>query len=380
MTDFNIGPQQKDLVEEIRSLAREKIAPLAGELDGKGDLEFDFGPAETLAQNNLLTPTVPVEYGGRGLDYFSTALMLEELGAACAGVATVVAANIHAASPIILAGTGRQKDAFLSSLASRSPNLAAFALTESGSGSDIAAIASLARKINGHWEINGIKDYVINGGVARFTTLFAATDPQNVKAGMMAFIIPEDTPGLRVGSVRRKMGIRYARTAELILEKALVGGDMAIGPKGGAYLLLMQTFDRGRALSGAVGVGIARAAYEFALRFSKERQRFGRQVFDQQAISFSLADLAVKIESARLLVWKACWLIDNDLDYTLASSMAKIAGSQVAQEAAAAAMDICGGRGFLKDFPVERYLRDARVLSVIEGTNHIQKAIIASLL
>ena len=380
MADFNISSRQKDLVEEVRALALNSIAPVAGRLDEEGDSAFDFGPAKTLAENNLLTPTIPGEYGGRGLDYFSTALLLEELGAVCAGVATVVAANIHAASPIILAGTGRQKETFLSALAAAKPNLAAFALTEPQSGSDISAITTLAQKTNGHWEISGVKDFVINGGVAHFTTLFAATDMENKKAGMLAFIIPEGTPGLKVGAVRRKMGIRYARTVELVLEKALVSTDLAIGPRGWAYLLLMQTFDRGRALSGAVGVGIARAAYEYALQFSKERQRFGRSVFSQQSISFTLAELAIKIESARLLVWKACWLIDNDLDYTLASSMAKIAGSQAAQEAAAAAMDICGGRGFLKDYPVEKYLRDSRVLSLIEGTNHIQKAIIASLL
>lgn len=380
MADFNINHEQKELVEEVRALAQNLIAPPAGRLDTAGDNTFDFGPAKTLAEYNLLTPTVPMEYGGRGLDYFSTALMLEELGAACAGVATVVAANIHAASPIILAGTGRQKEALLSSLTESDPKLAAFALTEPNSGSDISAVATLAEKTKDGWEINGVKDFVINGGVAHFTTLFAATDMQNKKAGLMAFIIPSGTPGLRVGAVRNKMGIRYARTAELILEKAFVTGDLTIGPKGGAYLLLMQTFDRGRALSGAVGVGIARAAYEFALQFSKERHQFDKPVFSQQAISFTLAELAIKIESARLMVWKACWLIDNDLDYTLASSMAKIAGSQAAQEVTAAAMDICGGRGYLKQYPVERYLRDARVLSLIEGTNHIQKAIIASLL
>ncbi|MFZ5642037.1 MAG: acyl-CoA dehydrogenase family protein [Bacillota bacterium] len=380
MADFNINSNQRELVEEVRALAQGYIAPVAARLDEKGDSTFDFGPVKKLAEKKLLTPTVPLEYGGRGLDYFSTALILEELGWACAGVATVVAANIHAASPIILAGTGSQKEIFLSALAEPRPNLAAFALTEPESGSDISAVATRAEKTNGGWEISGVKDFVINGGVAHFTTLFAATDLKNKKAGMMAFIIPSSNPGLKVGEVRGKMGVRYARTAELVLDKVFVPGELAIGPKGGAYLLLMQTFDRGRALSGAVGVGIARAAYEFALQFSRERQRFGRPIFSQQAISFALAELAIKIESARLMVWKACWLIDNDLDYTLASSMAKIAGSEVAQEAAAAAMDICGGRGYLRQFPVERYLRDARVLSLIEGTNHIQKAIIASLL
>lgn len=380
MADFNINNEQKKLIEEARALALNRIAPVAGKLDEEGDDTFNFGPVKTLAENNLLTPTVPEEYGGRGLDYFSTALMLEEIGAVCAGVATVVAANIHAASPIILAGTDRQKETFLSSLAGLKPNLASFALTEPEAGSEIAAISTHAVKTKGAWEISGIKDFVINGGVAHFTTLFATTDLHNKKAGMTAFIIPSGTPGLKTGAVRNKMGIRYARTAELILEKAILTDDLVIGPRGSAYLLLMQTFDRGRALAGAVGLGIARAAYEYALQFSKDRIQFGRSVFSRQAVSFDLAELAMKIESARLMVWKACWLIDNDMDYTLASSMAKIAGSRTAQEVTAAAMDICGGRGFLRQYPIEKCLRDARVLSLLEGTNSIQKAIIASLL
>lgn len=380
MADFHINDEQRKLVERVKQIGEEKIAPLVRKLDDEGDSQFNFAPAEVLAKHNLLTPTVPEKYGGRGLDYFSTALVLEELGAVCSGVATVVTANIHAACPIILAGTAEQKESFLTPLATSKPYLASFALTESEAGSDISAIKTLARKKNGVWNITGEKDFIINGGVAHFTTLFATTDLQNSKAGMVAFILPNHLPGLKVGAVRNKMGIRYVRTTQLILEDAPVADHLVIGPKGSAYLLLMQTFDRGRALAGAVGVGIARTAFEYALHFSKNRQQFGRSVFSRQAISFALAELAVKIESARLLVWKACWLIDNDGDYTMASSMAKIAGSQVAQEAASVAMDVCGGRGFLKDYPVEKYLRDARVLSLIEGTNHVQKAVIASLL
>lgn len=250
-------------------------------------------------------------------------------------------------------------------------------MTEPEAGSDIASISTLAVKNKEGWSINGIKEFIINGGVASFTTLFATNDPNKKRSGMMAFVLPAGLPGLREGAVRRKLGIRYVHTTQLVLDQVTVPDAMVIGKQGSAYLLLMQTFDRGRALAGAVGVGLARAAYEYALKYSKKRHQFGRPVFTQQAVAFNLADLLTKIEAARLLV-KACWLIDQDLDYTMLSSMAKVAGSSIAQEAAATAMDICGGRGYLKGCSVEKYLRDARVMSLIEGTNNIQRAVIAS--
>lgn len=378
MVDFALSPAQEQLMEEFRDLTVHKIAPLVANLDAAGDEHFDFLPAQILAEHNFLTPTIPREYGGRGLDYFTTSLVLEELAATCAGVASVVTANIHAASPIILAGTRQQKKTYLPLLADKKAHLAALALTEPEAGSDIASISTLAVKNKGGWIINGVKEFVISGGIASFTTLFATTNPDQKRSGMIAFVLPSGLLGLKEGQVRRKMGIRYARTAQLILEQVPATDEMVIGKEGSAYLLLMQTFDRGRALAGAVGVGLARAAYEYALEYSKKRHQFGRPVFSQQAVAFNLADLLTKIEAARLLVWKACWLIDQDLDYSMLSSMAKITGSSLAQEATAAAMDICGGRSYLKGLPVEKYLRDARVLSLIEGTNNIQKAVIAS--
>lgn len=380
VVNFNISSEQQLLLEEVNALACGWMAPAAEQSGEAGEKLFFDGLITSLAEHKLLTPTVPQHYGGRGLGYFSTALVLEELGALCTSVATVVTANIHAASPIILAGSTKQKETFLPPLACGKTHLAAFALTEPEAGSDITAIATKAYRKDNQWVINGVKEFVINGGLAHFTTLFATTDAKGKRASLVAIIIPKDINGLKIGAVYDKMGIEYVRTTKLILEDVSVPGELAIGPRGSAYLLLMQTFDRGRALAGAVGVGLARAAYEFALQYSKRRHQFGRPVFTQQAVSFALAELAAKIESARLMVWKACWLIDNDMDYTMASSMAKITGSQVAQEATAMAMDICGGRGYLKDWPVEKYLRDARVLSLIEGTNNIQKAVIASLL
>lgn len=393
MPDFSLTAEQEKLVEELRGLVTRKIAFSSLEFDRIGDRTFDFSLAKILAELNLLTPTIPRDYGGRGLDYFTTALVLEELSAGCAGLAAVVTANIHAASPIILGGTTSQKESFLSLLTNPHVNLAAFALTESGSGSDIGEMKTFAAPLSqegcnaaagpdssGQWLVNGSKDYVINGGVAKFISLFATTDPRNIRGSMMAFIVPSGTPGMSVGAVRNKMGIRYANTVQLVFDTLIVHREFVIGRPGSAYLLLMQTFDRGRSLAGAVGVGIARAAFDYALKYSKERVQFGNPVYSYQGISFTLADLATKIEAARMLVWKACWLIDRELDYTMASSMAKLAGSRVAVEAASAAMEICGGGGYMVGHPVEKYLRDARVMPLIEGTDHIQKAVIASLL
>lgn len=392
MIDFTLTREQENLLEEVKEIAGSQIAPLVEKIDREDGDAFNFAPVEELAGSRLLTPTIPREYNGRGLDYFTTALMLEELSAVCAGVAAVVTANIHAASPIILAGTDRQKDLFLPLLAGPVANLASFALTEEVSGSDMGAMETRAIPLNGKgkpvsgkdraaaWLIEGAKKYIINGGVAEFVTLFASTDPGNKKGSMMAFVVPSGTKGLSVEEVHSKMGIRYARTVLMKFNKLKLDDGHVIGKPGSAYLLLMQTFDRGRSLAGAIGVGIARAAYEFALKYSRERIQFGRPVYKNQGVSFALAEMATRIEAARMLVWKACWLIDREMDYTMASSMAKLAGSRAAVESSSLAMEICGGAAYIKGHPVERYLRDARIMPLIEGTDNIQKAVIASLL
>ncbi|WP_018085072.1 acyl-CoA dehydrogenase family protein [Desulfurispora thermophila] len=391
MVSFELTPAQEELREEVRALVQERIAPAALQIDRQGDLSFDYSLAGLLAGKNLLAPTVPREYGGRGLDYFTTALLLEEISAGCAGLAAVVMANIHAASPLILAGSREQKQKYLPLLTGPQANLAAFALTEKAAGSDMGALETSATPCREEsaapaggggqrWLLNGSKDYVINGGVARFITLFATTDPANKRGSMLSFLVPGDAPGLQVGAVRQKMGIRYAHTVQLLFNNVRLEAENVIGRPGSAYLLLMQTFDRGRALAGAIGIGIARAAYEYALQYSKERVQFGRPVFSHQGVSFTLAELATSIEAARLLVWKACWLIDRDLDYSMASSMAKLAASRVAVQVTAKAMEICGGSSYLQGHPVEMYLRDARVLPIIEGTDNVQKLVITSLL
>ncbi|MGE5396430.1 MAG: acyl-CoA dehydrogenase family protein [Chitinophagales bacterium] len=382
MISLELTREQKKWVETARGVVKEEISPRALELDQKGDAEFDWAPVKALAECNLVCPTVPREYGGPGLGHLTTAIVMEEIAAGCAGVAAVVAANMHAAAPIILAGTEYQKETFLVPLVLPEPSVASFALTEPEAGSDVESINAFAQFENHKYRLTGRKDFVLNASVAKFISVFAATTHQQKRSSMRAFIVPNPSSGLVIGQNRRKAGIRYANTSELILdgveipERNVIGGDKA----GSGYLLLTQAFDRGRALVGAIAVGIARAAYEMALDFARERIQFGKPIIEHQSVAFALADMATKIELARLITWKACWLIDQDQDYTTASSMAKLVTSQVAQEVTCQAADILGSRGYLANSLADKLVRDARVLSTIEGTNQIQRAIIASLL
>lgn len=382
MVSMELTREQKRWVQRVKLIVEQDINPHALELDQKSDDQFDWSLVNILAYHNLICPTIPQEYGGLGLNHLTAALILEEIAAGCAGAAAVVAANTHACSPIILAGSKQQKELFLPLLASTKPVLASFALTEPQAGSDVEAISTLAHVEGAEYVLNGRKDFVLNASTATFLSVFAATNSGNKRTSLRAFIIPSSSPGLIIGENRQKIGIRYANTSEVILDKVrvpenhVIGGDRA----GSGYLLLTQTFDRGRALVGAIAVGVARAAFELALEFAKERVQFGKPIIRHQAIAFSLAEMATKIEMARLITWKACWLIDQDQDYTTASSMAKLVTSQVAQEVTGMAADILGGRGYLANTRIDMLVRDARVLNTIEGTNNIQKAIIASLL
>ncbi|MGE5423175.1 MAG: acyl-CoA dehydrogenase family protein [Ignavibacteriales bacterium] len=382
MINLELSREQKKLVQKTRELVQEEIKPRALELDKAGDSQFDWSLVKILAGYNLVCPTIPQEYGGLGLGHLAAALVIEEIAYGCAGAAAVVDANMHAASPIILGGNPEQKLKFLPLLTSAVPALAAFALTESGAGSDIDSISTQAVLRKKEYIINGRKDFILNASVASYFAVFAATDPRQKRASLRAFIVPSTAEGLKVGRVRNKSGIRYANTSEVILnnlaipESYVVGGDRS----GSGYLLMAQTFDRGRALVGATAVGIARSAYEMALDHAKTRKQFGKPLIENQTVAFALAEMATKIELSRLITWKACLLIDNDQDYTTASSMAKLFASEVAQEITCKAADIIGSHGYLADSFADKYVRDARVLSTIEGTNNIQKAIIASLL
>lgn len=376
--DLSLSNQQKELIESIRFTASRETQRYAGEDRQEASFHWDF--VSSLSRLNLVCPTVPPQYGGLGLDLFSSALVVEEIAAASPGVAAVIAATLHAAEPIILAGTEEQKSEFLTVLTGENAGLAAFALTEPSGGSDLNAMNSVAVAGTEGYLLNGCKDYVINAQVAKFVSVIAATDLNDKKASLRVFLVPQGTPGLNVDHVYQTSGINFARIGRLRFKDALISSRQVIKSReaGSGYLLLTQTFDVGRALVSALAVGIARAALEAALEFAENRRQFGTVIKRHQAIAFTLADMATQIEMARLMTWKACWLIDQGGDYSAASAMAKLASSTMAQQVTCAAADILGAQGYMRGTPVEQLVRDARVLSTIEGTNHMQRAVISS--
>ncbi|NPV93013.1 MAG: hypothetical protein HPY50_19775 [Firmicutes bacterium] len=380
--DLSLSKQQAELVQTVRGLAETEIKPYIQGRDFPNKDGFDWHLVNKLSELNLVCPTIPVEYGGLGLDIFTTCLVVEELAAACSGLTAVVDANVHAVQPILLAGSERQKQRVLPKLAGSNASLSAFALTESSGGSDINSMTTFAEKTAQGYVVNGRKDYILNAPQAEFISLFAFSDRIQKKSSMRCFIIPRDTPGVSTGNVRDMAALDYAEIAEVVFDNAAVDQSMVIKsdePYSG-YLLLSQTFDIGRVLVGATSVGISRAAYELAYGHADGRIQFDRKIKNHQAVSHTLAEMATRIEMARLITWKACWLIDKGDDFTVASAMAKLAASTIAQEVTAEAADILGARAYEKGSPMERLLRDARILSTIEGTNYIQRNIIASLL
>ncbi|MGS0765331.1 acyl-CoA dehydrogenase family protein [Syntrophomonas curvata] len=380
--DLSLNRQQSHLVNLVQQLAREEIRPYAQSHDFTRNEGFDWYLVRQLGKHNLVCPTIPREYGGLGLDIFTTALIVEEIACACPGLAAVIDTNLHAVQPLLLAGSEEQKTRFLPLLTGREAHLAAFALTEPSGGSDLNAMHTFAEKNGQQFIIDGKKDYILNTPEASFISLFAMTNLRKKKASMRYFVIPRDTPGVKIGKTRAMQVLDYARLGELIFDNAVLDSDFVIKVKEplSGYLLMNQTFDIGRALVGATSVGIARAAYELAYEFADQRIQFGRKIKDHQSVSYALVEMATKIEMARLLTWKACWLIDRGDDYTVASAMAKLSASVIAQEVTRMAADILAARAFEKGSYIGQLLRDAMALSTIEGTNNIQRNIIVSLL
>lgn len=382
MINLELTCEQKKLVQITRELVNQDIRPKSLDFDQRGDTQFEWSMVNTLTEEKLICPIIPREYGGLEADYLTTALVLEEIAAGCAGLAAVIIANIHAVSPVIIAGSKQQKETFLPPQTSTTPVLASFAVTEAEAGSDLASISALAQQEEGEYVITGTKDFIFNASVANFFSVFANVNSSLNLSNIRAFIIPASSPGLTIGAVRNKVGLRYANTSEVIFKQVripkynVIGGDRA----GSGYLLLTQTLDRGRALVGASAVGLGRAAYEMAMDFAENRRQFGKPLLEHQSIAFTLAEMATKIELARLITWKACWLIDQNQDHTSASSMAKLVASQMAQEVTCMAADILGRNGCLAHNQADKLFRDARILSTVEGTSNIQKAIIAALL
>lgn len=377
MIGFSLTDEQRELQTLARDFAQNEIAPVAAQLDRTGDYPFSIlGKAHALGLMNL---TIGDAYGGGGLGWLEACIVGEEFAAACAGVTTAVNANDLALTPIELAATEDQKRKFIPPIA-REGGLAAFCVTEPGAGSDVAAMRTRAVKSGVQYILNGSKHFITNGTVAHLLTVFASTAPEKKHHGISLFAVPADLPGITRRHMGEKMGHRASDTAEIVFEDVAVPAANLIGKENDGFKVAMETFDRTRVGVGASGVGVARAALEAAVKFVKERQQFSQPIAAFQGVQFMLADMAMKIETARLAVWHAAWLTDQKLPYSYASAIAKAYGSDIAMQVSTDAVQLLGGYGYMADYRVEKYMRDAKLLQIYEGTNQIQRVVIAKAL
>ncbi len=374
MIDFSLTDEQKALQQLAREFAQNEIAPRALELDQTG--EYPFALIKKAHGLGLLNLTMPEEFGGGGLGWLEASIVGEEFAAACAGVTTAVNANELALTPIDIAGSEEQRQKWLTPIA-RDGGLAAFCVTEPGAGSDVSAMQTRAVRKGAEYILNGTKHFITNGSVAHQLTVFAQTDPAQKHRGISAFVVPADSPGTTRRSMGHKMGHRTSDTAEIVFEDVRVPAANMLGAEGSGFKTAMQTFDVTRIGVGAAGVGVARAALEASLKFTNERKQFGQAIANFQAVQFMLADMAMQIETARLAVYHAAWLTDRKLPYAFASAIAKAYGSDVAMQVTTDAVQLHGGYGYMSEFKVEKYMRDAKLLQIYEGTNQIQRLVIA---
>ncbi len=361
-----------------RRIAEEKIKPKRAALDEKE--EFPWELMDVLAKSDLFGIIIPTEYGGFGGSCFENCLAVEELGRACIGVATTFAASGLGAYPILFYGTEEQKRKYLPEIASGC-KLAAFALTESTAGSDAAGMQTQATS-NGHgYILNGTKQWITNGGEAEIYSVIAMTDRARGARGASAFIVEKGDPGLSFGRKEKKMGIRCSSTRELIFDNCRIPKDRIISREGMGFIVAMKTFDEARPGIGALSVGLAQGALDEAVRFAKERVQFGKSIISFQAIQHMLADMATLTEAARALVYAVARYIDTrPRDFSKVSAMAKLFPSDVAMKVTTDAVQILGGHGYMRDYPVEKMMRDAKILQIYEGTNQIQRNIIGQAL
>ncbi len=374
MIEFELTEDQIALREMAHEFAATEMRPKAAAYDQGHTFPEDV--MRKAFEVGFLTCTVPADYGGVGLGDLDTAIVSEELAWGCAGMYTTMMANSLAFTPLLLFGTDEQKKRlfapFLKGMA-----FASYCLTEREAGSDTSAIKTTARKDGSDYILNGSKCFITNGGVASLYVVFANTAPEKGPRGLSVLAVPRDTPGITVGKVEDKFGHRASNTTELFFEDVRVPAANLIGREGLGFIVAMRTFDKTRAAVGAAGVGIGRAALEHAIEYSKTRIQFGKPIATFQATAFKLAQMAMDLEAARLVVWRAAWLMDKGKPNGKESAMAKCLGSDVAMRNALEALQIFGGYGYMKDYPIEKLVRDAKLLQIYEGTNEIQRLVIS---
>ncbi|MGB9803050.1 acyl-CoA dehydrogenase [Desulfofundulus sp.] len=373
--DFDLTRDQQLIREVVRDFAQKEILPRAKEIDRSGQFPMDI--IQKLAQMDLMGLPFPEEYGGAGADYVSYCLALEEITRACASTGLTYEAHISlGCMPIYLFGTPEQKEKYLTPLC-RGECLGAFGLTEPNAGSDAGGTQTTAVLQGDEWVINGSKCFITNASYARFVTVTAVTDRSRGKKGISAFIIPTDAPGLIIRAGYEKMGLSGSNTTELFFDNVRVPRENLLGQLNHGFKQFLQVLDGGRIAIAAMAVGIAQACLDSALTYARQRVQFGQSISKFQAISFKLADIATNIELARNMYLKVAWLRDQGRPCTKEASMIKLFASEMATRAALEAIQIHGGYGYMKEFPVERYLRDAKLLEIGEGTSEIQRLVIA---
>ncbi|TAK31678.1 MAG: acyl-CoA dehydrogenase [Chloroflexota bacterium] len=359
----------------VRDLAQNKVAPRAAEIDEKAEWPWDI--ADALASADLFGLPFPEQYGGTGTDLLSLVIVVEELAKVCASTALMIGGQGLGSFPIAIAGTEEQKQRWFPKLAS-GQHLAAFALTEPGAGSDPAHMSTRAVRDGDSYVLNGQKIFITHAGVAHIYTVFATVDPAKGSRGQACFVVEKGTPGFSVGKMESKMGIRASPTGELIFEDCRVPIENLLGKEGDAFKIAMQTLDKSRPAVAAQALGIAQGATDFAARYATERVQFGQPIAQFQGIQFMLADMETKTAAARELVYKAATLVQKgDREASKYSAMCKLFASDVAMEVTTNAVQILGGYGYTKEYPVERMMRDAKITQIYEGTNQIQRLVVA---
>jgi acyl-CoA dehydrogenase len=374
VVDFTLTDEQKDLRELAHNFAEKEIRKVAWEHDKEGTWPQEI--IDKAWEVGLMNTHIPEAYGGPGLDYLSGCLIEEEMGWGCSGIGTSLMANGLASAPITLGGSEETKKKYLGMLAEE-PKLASFCLTEPDAGSDVSGMKTRAVKQGDKYVVTGSKCFITNGSYADYFTVYAKTDPEAGHRGISAFVIDADSPGVSVDKKEDKMGQRASNTATISFDEVEVPAENLLGEENHGFKLAMMTLDRTRPGVSAMAVGIGRAAFEYAAEYSKERVQFGVPIAMHQAIQFMIADMATKVDAARLLVWHSAVLLDQGQRNTKVSSEAKRFAADSAMEITVDAVQVYGGYGFIKEYPVEKLMRDAKIMQLYEGTSQIQRLVIA---
>jgi butyryl-CoA dehydrogenase len=373
--DFALSAQHEEIRRTVRDFADGRIAPVADELERRG--EFPHEIIREAAELGLLGVPYPEDVGGTGLDALAYAITVEELARVSGSVAIIVSAHTSlGCNPLYLAGTPAQKERYLRPLASGA-KLGAYGLTEPGAGSDSRGTRTRARRDGDSWVIDGGKRFITNAGVADTYIVTAVTEASAASGRISAFIVEAGTPGFTVGRMEEKMGLHASNTGELIFEGCRIPAENLLGVEGEGDKLFLATLDGGRIGIGAMALGLAQAAYEAASAYVTQRQQFGRPIGSFQGVAFKIADMATRIDAARLLVYRAAWLKDRGRPYGTEAAMAKLFASEVARDVTNDAVQVHGGYGYVVEYRVERYLRDAKLTEIGEGTSEIQRLVIA---